>query len=187
MQETWVQSLGREDPLEKEMATHSSTLAWKIPWMEETLGYSSWGHKESDTTKQFHFHLGRNHPGLIPGSRRSDGEGIGYPLQYSWAWSSTGKESVCSVGDLGSIPGLGRSPGEGKGYPLQYSGLENSMNSTSPWGCKESETAEQLSLHFTLGGISPLQSEEEMNILPKLEICFGQKNCKEHFAVLSLV
>ena len=35
MQETWVQSLGQEDPLEKAMATHSSTLAWKIPWMEE--------------------------------------------------------------------------------------------------------------------------------------------------------
>ena len=35
MQETWVQSLGQEDPLEKEMATHSSVLAWKIPWMEE--------------------------------------------------------------------------------------------------------------------------------------------------------
>ena len=35
MQETWVQSLGQEDPLEKEMATHSSILAWKIPWMEE--------------------------------------------------------------------------------------------------------------------------------------------------------
>ena len=35
MQETWVQSLGWEDPLEKEKATHSSTLAWKIPWMEE--------------------------------------------------------------------------------------------------------------------------------------------------------
>ena len=34
MQETWVRSLGQEDPLEKEMATHSSTLAWKIPWME---------------------------------------------------------------------------------------------------------------------------------------------------------
>ena len=33
--ETWVQSLGREDLLEKEMATHSSTLAWEIPWMEE--------------------------------------------------------------------------------------------------------------------------------------------------------
>ena len=35
MQETWVQSLGREDLLEKEMASHSSILAWKIPWMEE--------------------------------------------------------------------------------------------------------------------------------------------------------
>ena len=34
VQEIWVRSLGREDPLEKEMATHSSTLAWKIPWME---------------------------------------------------------------------------------------------------------------------------------------------------------
>ena len=33
--ETWVRSLGREDPLEKEMATHSSILAWRIPWMEE--------------------------------------------------------------------------------------------------------------------------------------------------------
>ena len=38
MQETWVQSLGREDPLEKEMATHSSILVWKIPWMEELGG-----------------------------------------------------------------------------------------------------------------------------------------------------
>ena len=35
MRETWVQSLGREDPMEKEVATHSSILAWKIPWMEE--------------------------------------------------------------------------------------------------------------------------------------------------------
>ena len=39
-----------------------------------------------------------------------------------------GKESTCSVGDLGSIPGLGRSPGEGKSYPLQFSALENSMD-----------------------------------------------------------
>ena len=36
MQETWVRSLGQEDPLEKEMATHSSILAWKIPWTEES-------------------------------------------------------------------------------------------------------------------------------------------------------
>ena len=43
LQETQIQSLGREDPLEKEMATHSSTLAWKIPWMEEPGGVAnSW-------------------------------------------------------------------------------------------------------------------------------------------------
>ena len=41
---------------------------------------------------------------------------------------SAGKESACTVGDLGSIPGLGRSPGGERGYPLQYSGLENSMD-----------------------------------------------------------
>ena len=41
MWETWVPSLGREDPLEKEMATHSSVLAWKIPWTEEPRGLQS--------------------------------------------------------------------------------------------------------------------------------------------------
>ena len=41
---------------------------------------------------------------------------------------SAGKESACTVGDLGSIPGLGRPPREGNDYPLQYSGLENSMD-----------------------------------------------------------
>ena len=51
MLETQVQSLGWEDPLEKEMATHSSTLAWKIPWTKEPVGYRPWGHKESDTTE----------------------------------------------------------------------------------------------------------------------------------------
>ena len=42
-QEMWVQSLGQEDPLEEEMTTHSSILAWKIPWTEEPGGYSPWG------------------------------------------------------------------------------------------------------------------------------------------------
>ena len=43
MQETWVQSLGQEDPLEKEMATHSSILAWKIPWTEKSGRLQSMG------------------------------------------------------------------------------------------------------------------------------------------------
>ena len=42
-QETWVQSLGQEDPLEKEIVAHSSILAWKIPWMEEPGGLESIG------------------------------------------------------------------------------------------------------------------------------------------------
>ena len=43
MREAWVQSLGQEDPLEKEMTTHSSILAWRIPWMEEPGGLQSMG------------------------------------------------------------------------------------------------------------------------------------------------
>ena len=90
MQETWVQSLGWEDPLEK------GTVL---------LGF----------------------PGC-----------------------SDSKESTCNVGDLGLIPGLGRSPGEEYSKPLQYSCLENphgqrSLAGYSPWGCKESDTTEQLS------------------------------------------
>ena len=46
-----LRSLGQEGPLEGEMATHSSILAWEIPWTEEPGGYSPWGHKESDMTE----------------------------------------------------------------------------------------------------------------------------------------
>ena len=52
MQETRVRSLGQEDPLEKGMATHSSVLAWRIPWTVELVSYSPWGRKESDRTEQ---------------------------------------------------------------------------------------------------------------------------------------
>ena len=61
MQEMQVQSLDQEDPLEKGLATHSSILAWTIPWTEEPGGGCSlWSHKESDTTEQLtlsHFHF----------------------------------------------------------------------------------------------------------------------------------
>ena len=58
MQETWVRSLGWEDSPEKEMATHSNTLAWKIPWMEEFgAGYCPRGPKESGMTERLHFHF----------------------------------------------------------------------------------------------------------------------------------
>ena len=73
------------------------------------MGYSPQDHKKSDTTEQLHF--------TSP-----------TPVFLGFPCGSAGKESTCSVGDLGEIPGLGRSPEEGKGYPLQYSGLENSMD-----------------------------------------------------------
>ena len=51
MQETWVRSLGQEDPLEKEMAPHSRTVAWKIPWTEEPGRLQSMG-SQSDMTER---------------------------------------------------------------------------------------------------------------------------------------
>ena len=64
MQEIRVQSLGQEDPLEKEMAIHSSTIAWKIPvflpgkphGQRNLVDYSPWDRKELDMTEQLHFH-----------------------------------------------------------------------------------------------------------------------------------
>ena len=57
MRETRVQSLGQEDLLEKEMALHSSILAWKIPWTEEPGSLQSMGSLELDTTERLHFHF----------------------------------------------------------------------------------------------------------------------------------
>ena len=58
MQETWVLFLGQEDPLEKGTATHSSILAWRIPWTEKPAGYSPCGHSHtelSDTNTYYDF------------------------------------------------------------------------------------------------------------------------------------
>ena len=52
MKETWVLSLGQQDPLEKGMATNSTIPAWEIPWTEVLEGYNPWGCKESDMTEQ---------------------------------------------------------------------------------------------------------------------------------------
>ena len=86
------------------------------------------GFPSSSAGKESTYNAGN--PGSIPRSGRSSGEGISYPLQYSWGFpgGSAGKESTYSTRDLGLIPGLGRSPREGNGYPLQYFGLKNSMD-----------------------------------------------------------
>ena len=75
MQEAWVQSLGQEDPLEEDMATHSSVLAWRIPWTEEPAGLQPGGHSESDTTERpsgahtHQFHVWRRTGDVVPAHR----------------------------------------------------------------------------------------------------------------------
>ena len=104
-QETQVQFLGWEDPLEKEIATHSSVLAWEIPWTEEPGGLPSTGMQRA----------GHN---LVTKEQQQ----VGFP------GGSDGKESAGNAGDPGLILGSERSPAEGNGYTLWYSCLENSMD-----------------------------------------------------------
>ena len=82
-------------------------------------------------------------------------------MSISFPCGSAGKESTCTVGDLGLIPESGRSHGEGNGNPLQYSCPENSMDRRArcPWGWKESGTTEQLT--FLLFFFLHIMSEGE--------------------------
>ena len=81
MQETGIQSLGQKDPLEKDIATHSSIIAWEIPWTEEPGSLHPYGHRELDTTQQLN-----NNNNLLkqktPGREAQEG-GDGYMYTYS--------------------------------------------------------------------------------------------------------
>ena len=107
--ETQVRSLGQEDPLEKEMATHSSTFAWRIPWREESCRLQSMGSQR----------VGYNWATSLTHSLK---------IATGLPWWLSGKESACQVGDLGSIPGSGRCPGGENGNLLQHSCLGNSTD-----------------------------------------------------------
>ena len=78
MQETQVQFLGQKDPLEEEMATHSSIFAWRIPWMEEPGGLWSWVAESWTCLKQLsthtHTHTRINHPHFLKGNQYSQRE-----------------------------------------------------------------------------------------------------------------
>ena len=99
MQESQVQFLGQEDPLEKEMATDSSVLAWRIPW-------KSWTQLSG-----FHFYII-----------------IFYIYNFHIDKAQTVKKSACNARELSSISGSGRSLAAGNVNPLQYSCLENSTD-----------------------------------------------------------
>ena len=144
MRETWVQSLGREDPLEKEMATHSSTLAWKIPWIEEPGRLQSMvsqrvGHNwATSVSVSVVENLGASQVALVVRNLPANGD----------------------LRDVGSIPGSGRSPGGGHGNPLKYSCLENPMDRGVWWATVHGVTRSQrwlkwLSIHEELSQMFP--------------------------------
>ena len=121
MWETWVPSLSWEEPLEKEMATHSTILAWRIPWTESTVVWWTTVHgvAESDTTKR----LTHTHTHTHTQYRASQVELV----------VKNPPANAGDIRDMSSIPGWGRYPGEGNGNPLQYSCLENSMDRGAWW------------------------------------------------------
>ena len=85
---------------------------------------------------------------------------------------SVGKESTCSVGDLGSIPALGRSPGEEKGYPLQYSGLENSVDCIVHRISKSRTLLSEFHFHLTFLILSSTVTSIRMRRIYKTSLYF---------------
>ena len=149
MWETWVQSLGWEDPLKESIATHSSILAWRFPMDRGAWGATGHGVTKSQTRLNDWTELNswcsgvslitqlvKNPPTMLETLVDSWVRNVCWrrdrlptPVLLGLLCGSAGKESACSVGNLGLIPGLAKSPGEGKSFLLQYSGLENSMGS----------------------------------------------------------
>ena len=88
IQETRVWSMGREDPLEQDIATHSSILAWEIPWTEELGRLQSTGSQELDTTEQLTFHF------------------IFHPFSEAEKWNTSRKSQIYSWGQDPESPGF---------------------------------------------------------------------------------
>ena len=108
MWETWVRSLGWEDPLEKGKAARTSILAWRIPWTIQSMG-----RKESDTTERLSLHVTSLQRHITDHSTLTEIAGRGQ--WYPWA-KHTGEESACDAGDaVGacSVPGSVWPPGRG--------------------------------------------------------------------------
>ena len=133
MQETLVQFLGREDPLENRTATHFSILG--LPW---------WLSRE-----RIRLQCGRPfNPWVGKISWRI--EQLPTPVFLGFPGGLAGKESACSVRDLGLIPGLGGSPWRRESLPTPVFWPGESHGLYSPWGLNESDTTERLSLSLCL-------------------------------------
>ena len=132
MRETQIQPVGGEDLLEKEMATHSSILAWRIPQTEEPGGLQSMGSQRvrHDGATSLHF----SSPPELP-------------------WWLSGKESTCQCRRCGFNPWVGKIPWRRQWQPTPVflpgkSHGQRSLVGYSPQGHKESDTTERLHFHF---------------------------------------
>ena len=126
MQETRVQSLGRQDPLEKGMAIHSIILAWRISWTEKPgrlhcVGSQRLGHNCTTNTHTTTSYTIKPVPTGFSVSVNHNSIFVVAQIHWGFPDSSVGKESTCNAGDPSSIPGSGRPAGEEIGYTLQYS------------------------------------------------------------------
>ena len=152
MQETWVRFLGWEDPLEKEMAIHSRTIAWKIPWTEEpgrlpSVGSQRVGHYWATSLWLFTFMHQRRKwqptPVFLPGESQGRGSLVGCRL-----WGHTESDTTEWLHFDFSLSCIR----EGNGNPLQCSCLENPRDGGTWWpaiyGVTQSRTRlKQLSTH----------------------------------------
>ena len=160
MEETRVRSLGQEDPLEKEMATHCSILAWRIPWTEEPGGLQSmWSQRVGhDWATSLSFFLSMGvwiwDPWCCEQMLWIIASFLFYFLKlwqiyitHSFPGGSDSKESASNMGDPGLIRGLGWFPAEGNGNSLWYSCLENPMDRGALWAtvCGIAKSQTQLS------------------------------------------
>ena len=108
MQENWLQSLGWEDLLEKEMATHSSTLVWKTHGQRRPVGCSPRGHKQSDTTEQHtHTHNSHTPPNTVTwegrkhwGTRRGSSSAVSLQPSLDKAYTDQPSEETCLQAQL---------------------------------------------------------------------------------------
>ena len=119
MQETRVQSLAQEDLLEKEMATHSSILAWKIPWVEEPGRLQSMGSGLENSMNCIAHRVTKSQ------TRQATFTSFCFKASQVVLVVKNPPTNAGDVRDTGLIPGLGRSPGGVHGNPLQHSCLEN--------------------------------------------------------------
>ena len=146
VQETQILSLGREDPLGEEMATHSSILAWKIPWREEPNRWQSEGSqrvRQDWETKHTHTHTHNLYLRIITSL-----------ILCSFPGGSGGKKCAYNTGEPGSVPGLEDLLEKGMAthssilaWRIPWMG---SLAEYNPWDCKESDRTEWLTLSLSL-------------------------------------